>query len=78
MVNYLIDINQPYHFSFWNHENYTHQRDLGATASDGEIWAYAQAGNLTIVTKDRDYSDRMLLTTPPPRVIHLRIGNMKL
>lgn len=33
---------------------------------------------LAIITKDRDYSDRMLLSEPPPKVIHLRIGNLRM
>jgi predicted nuclease of predicted toxin-antitoxin system len=32
---------------------------------------------LAIVTKDADFSQRIILTSPPPRVIHLRIGNMR-
>lgn len=42
------------------------------------IWEYAKRHNLTIITKDRDYSDRMLLSNPPPKVIHLRIGNLRM
>ena len=33
---------------------------------------------MTIVTKDADFSNRIIFSVPPPRVIHLRIGNMKL
>jgi predicted nuclease of predicted toxin-antitoxin system len=34
--------------------------------------------NLTIITKDSDFSNRIIQSTPPPKVIHLKIGNMKL
>lgn len=78
MPKYLIDINLPYYFSLWNTDAYIHQRDLDARASDTSIWQYAQLHDLTIITKDRDYSDRILLLDLPPRIIHLRIGNMKL
>ncbi|GAA4457819.1 hypothetical protein GCM10023189_29130 [Nibrella saemangeumensis] len=78
MPTYLIDTNLPYYFSIWRTEEFLHQRDRSPTASDTEIWNYARNNNLTIVTKDRDYSDRMLLASPPPRVIHLKIGNMKM
>lgn len=78
MPNYLIDINLPYYFSLWNTDEYIHQRDLDAKASDATIWQYAKLNELTIITKDRDYSDRILLLNPPPRIIHLRVGNMKL
>lgn len=73
---YLIDANLPYYFSLWHNEQYVHQLDLRNDAEDYEIWEYARSRNLTIITKDADFSDRILLSTPPPRVIHLRIGNV--
>ena len=30
-----------------------------------------------IVTKDADFSDRILVSTPPPWIVHLRFGNMR-
>lgn len=38
----------------------------------------AKAQNLTTITKDSDFSSRILLHTPPPKVIHIRLGNMKM
>ena len=32
----------------------------------------------TIITKDSDFSDRILLNTPPPKVIHIKFGNLKI
>lgn len=32
--------------------------------------------NLTIITKDSDFSSRILLSEPAPKVIHIRLGNM--
>lgn len=75
MAKYLIDINLPYYFSLWNNEDYIHQSDILNTAEDAEIWQYAKDNNLTILTKDADFSNRILLAEPPPRVIHIRIGN---
>ncbi|MEM9079446.1 MAG: DUF5615 family PIN-like protein [Verrucomicrobiota bacterium] len=51
---------------------------LGKSPSDTEIWHHAQTENLVIITKDADFSDRIALSVPPPRVIHLRIGNLRL
>lgn len=31
-----------------------------------------------IVTKDSDFSARIILSDPPPRVVHLRFGNPRL
>jgi len=46
--------------------------------SDSEIWEYAETHYLTVVTKDADFSHRIIVSLPPPKIIHLRIGNMKL
>ncbi len=78
MAEFLIDANLPYRFSIWSGEDYVHQFDLGDTWSDEKIWEYAQANNLTIVTKDADFSNRIMMSESPPKIIHLRIGNMKL
>lgn len=78
LPHYLIDINLPYYFSFWRTDQFVHQRDLDSRATDTDIWAYAKSNNLTIITKDRDYSDRILLSSPPPRIIHVKTGNMKM
>lgn len=75
---YLIDVNLPRFFSIWNSDLYIHQYDLGDSWSDTEIWAYAKENDLTIITKDSDFSTRIMMHTPPPRVIHVRVGNMKM
>jgi len=73
MRKYLIDVNLPYKFDHWRSDEYIHQRDLNARMPDRNIWEYAKLNNLTILTKDADFSDRMILETPPPRVIHFKI-----
>ncbi|MCH8495504.1 MAG: DUF5615 family PIN-like protein [Balneolales bacterium] len=75
---FLVDANLPYHFSVWHDDAYIHQFDLGDSWTDEQIWEYAQQHNLTIVTKDADFSHKIVLSQPPPRVIHIRIGNLKL
>ena len=52
--------------------------DLAPRAKDKNIWHYAIEHDLVIITKDSDFSARMLLTDPPPRVIHIRLGNMNM
>jgi predicted nuclease of predicted toxin-antitoxin system len=32
---------------------------------------------LVIVSKDADFSDRIILQSPPPWVVHLRFGNLR-
>lgn len=78
MAKYFIDVNLPYRFSVWHGEEYIHARDLGDSWSDSQIWSYARERDLTIVSKDADFSERALLWGPPPRVIHIRFGNLRM
>ena len=78
MKKYIVDANLPYYFSLWRDEPYEHVIDIDPHMKDSAIWSYAKEHNLTIITKDADFSDRILLHTPPPRVIHIKLGNMKM
>lgn len=78
MQKYLIDANLPYYFSLWHNDNYEHVIDLDPEMKDSEIWEYAKNHNFTIVTKDTDFSNLVLLNNPPPKVIHIKFGNMKM
>lgn len=75
MVRFLIDVNLPYFFGLWNNDSFLHQIDLDKKATDSNIWEYAIKNNLTIITKDSDFSSRILLSNPPPKVIHIKIRN---
>lgn len=78
MAKFLIDANLPYRFSLWKDDDYIHQFDLGDEWTDKQIWHYARENNLTIITKDADFSNRIIFHKPPPKVIHIRFGNMKM
>ena len=78
MPRFLIDANLPRLFSQWNTKEYVHQHDLDPTRHDQAIWEYAKAEGLTIISKDSDFSSRILLSEPPPKVIHIRLGNMNM
>jgi predicted nuclease of predicted toxin-antitoxin system len=43
-----------------------------------QFWRYAKINNLVIVSKDTDFSALMMTSEPPPRVVHIRIGNMRI
>lgn len=43
--------------------------------SDKQIFDYAKAKNLSIVTQDQDFYDLQILYGYPPKIILLRIGN---
>lgn len=77
MPKYLIDVNLPYHCSLWNSPDFIHQKDLNDEWLDSQIWDYAVEKQLTIVSRDVDFSIRISTTPPPPRVIHFRLGNIK-
>ena len=78
MPKYLIDVNLPYRFSLWKDEDYIHQTDINDEWTDERIWDYAAQNNLTIITKDSDFSNRIIFHEPPPKIIHIRFGNMKM
>ena len=34
--------------------------------------------NLIIVSKDSDFSNKIMFASPPPKVIHIKVGNLKI
>ena len=78
MAKYLIDVNLPSRFSVWAGEEYEHVVQINDELKDSEIWEYAKKNDLTIITKDADFSSLVLLNDPPPKVIHIKLGNMKM
>jgi len=72
-VKFLIDVNLPYYFGLWNSDEFIHQLDIKNDAKDTEIWTFAKEKNLSIITKDSDFSNRILFLTPPPKIIHIKI-----
>lgn len=78
MSKYLIDVNLPRRVGVWTGNDFEFVADINDEWSDSEIWEYAKLNGLTIVTKDADFSHRIILSEPPPRIIHIKIGNMRL
>ena len=74
---WLFDENVPRNVTFIPVLPVSHARDLGASASDTAIWRHARNNELAIVSKDADFSHRMMIATPPPWVVHLRFGNLR-
>ena len=77
MNGFLLDENLPSKIQFVPSLPIIHVSALGESLSDREIWQYAKEKNLVIVTKDVDFSDRLMLDSNPPKVVHLRFGNMR-
>jgi predicted nuclease of predicted toxin-antitoxin system len=78
MPRFLIDVNLPCRFSLWSGDEYVHVRNLNDEWTDSQIWEYARQRDMVIVSKDSDFSDRVMMSYPPPRVVHVCLGNMKI
>jgi len=53
-----------------------HVREFGlSTATDDQIWTFAQQNRFVILTKDADFNERSEVLGAPPKVIWLRVGN---
>lgn len=77
MKGLLIDENLPMPTALPTALPIMHSRQLGAQPSDSYLWQYATAHDLVIISKDADFTQRIQLAGPPPRVVHLRIGNLR-
>jgi predicted nuclease of predicted toxin-antitoxin system len=77
MRGFLFDENLPRVPSLQTGLAIAHALEVGSRPTDSDLWTYAQQHDLAIVTKDADFSQRIVLSTPPPRVVHLRVGNMR-
>lgn len=77
MNGFLFDSNLPARIQFTPNLPIIHAQILGESPADSVLWEYARTHDLAIVTKDADFSERIITATPPPRVVHLRFGNMR-
>ncbi|MBX3281710.1 MAG: DUF5615 family PIN-like protein [Acidobacteria bacterium] len=77
-MRFLIDENLPAKIPAWNGPEFEFVSSLFPSQKDSDIWRYAKENDLTIVTKDSDFSYQILTSSPPPRVIHIKFGNARL
>jgi len=74
----LLDENVPTRLSIRPEVTVVAASDVfGQGVSDAALWEYATRNEYAILTKDADFSDRILASKPPPWVVHLRFGNMR-
>jgi len=78
MNGFLVDVNLPRNVGIWKNEEFMFVVDIDRKMKDSEIWNLARTNDLTILTKDADFSRRIIVSAPPPRVVHFQIGNMLL
>lgn len=77
-MKYIVDANLPLKLHIWHSDEFIHVHTINPFWKDSEIWRYAKENNLVILTKDVDFSNRIIAAKPPPKVVHFQIGNMKL
>jgi predicted nuclease of predicted toxin-antitoxin system len=75
---FLVDVNLPKRFSFFNHNNYFHVVDIDPKMTDQYLWQYALQNDLVILTKDSDFYNYFLISETSPKVIYFQLGNMTL
>lgn len=77
MKGFLFDENLPARLRFTPKLPIFPAAKAGKNPSDTQIWEYARKHDLVIVSKDADFSDRIIVSSPPPKVVHLRFGNLR-
>lgn len=77
MKGFLFDENLPSRLTIKPSLPIVLAKTLGESPSDAALWDYARSHHLAIVSKDADFSDRILISYPPPWIIHLRFGNLR-
>ena len=77
MKGFLFDENLPVRLRFSPKLPIVSVSSVGKNPSDSQIWEFARRRELVIVSKDADFSDRIITQTPPPWVVHLRFGNLR-
>lgn len=51
------------------------ERILGRGPPDADVWQYAIANGYAIASKDNDFRQRAFMSSPPPKVLWLNVGN---
>lgn len=79
MKIFILDENLPKKIKIMSSSTFLHiEGILSKGSTDTDLWNYAKLNNAIIVTKDADFAERILPVAPPPRVIHLKFGNMRI
>lgn len=75
---YIVDANLPCYFELWNNPRFVHVKNLNDEWTDEEIWEYSKENDLIIISKNADFSNKIVVKSPPPKVIHIKVGNLKI
>ena len=77
MKGFLLDENLPVQLRFTPSLPVVSFSKAGKNPSDTQIWEFARQNELVIVSKDANFSERIIMQSPPPWVVHLRFGNLR-
>ena len=77
MKGFLFDENLPRQVQFSPSLPVVPAAQIGASPTDTMVWEFARQRELVIVSKDADFSERIITRQPPPWVVHLRFGNLR-
>jgi predicted nuclease of predicted toxin-antitoxin system len=77
MKGFLFDENLPARLRFSPKLPIVSFSEAGKNPSDSQVWECARQRELVIVSKDADFSERIITQSPPPWVVHLRFGNLR-
>lgn len=72
MSKFLIDANLPFNIVSWRSDEFEFVVLLNDKWTDDEIWNYAKENNFIIVTKDADFSHRIMISEHSPKVVHIK------
>ena len=75
---FLVDVNLPKRFSFFNSPLFTHIADIDAYMTDQQVWEYALENEKVILTKDADFYDKFMISKVSPKVVYFQLGNLSL
>ncbi|HEY8601139.1 MAG TPA: DUF5615 family PIN-like protein [Thermomicrobiales bacterium] len=78
MRGYLLDENLPGRLLSATQWPFFHAREFGASLTDMQLWLLAARNEWAIVSKDADFAERIMVTQPPPWVVHIKVGNLRL
>lgn len=73
----LIDENLPVTLADLLPVECFHATKFGRNQSDHELWIAAREQDLVILTRDTDFFDRLMIEGPPPKVVWVRLGNLR-
>ena len=77
MKRLLIDENLPFSLGVRLGVDYIHASRIAEQATDTLLWQTARENDWIVLTRDTDFFDRLLRHGVPPRVIWIRLGNVR-